>query len=149
MYHCLKCDSCIDYQHKHSEFLGKCIGKDNAIAYWWFILANTIFNTMAFTCLVGCINMRNEEQPSGFVLSLVSCLVNIYEHNMLVIGAALLLTFHMMLDNFDKLLQLSIAVASKATMRELNDIWMHIHLFTVVKNAIDPIERVRQDIAEL
>ena len=98
---------------------------------------------MAFYCLFDCINMKNEEQPSGVLLRLVSCLVNIYEQNMLVFGTALLLTFYMMLDNFDKLLQLSTAVASKATMRELSDVWMHIHLFNVVKTAIDPIERVR------
>jgi len=143
MFHCRKCNSCIDFHHKHSEFLGKCIGGDNAIAYWWFIFSNTVFNTMAFYCLVNCINMVNVEQPSGFLLSIVSCLVNIYEQSMVVWGTALFLTLHLMLDNFEKLLQLSIAVANKATMRELSDLWMHTHFFKVVKDAVDPIERVR------
>lgn len=79
MFHCRKCNSCIGFHHKHSEFLGKCIGGNNAIAYWWFLFSNTVLNSMVFYCLVSCTNMVNEEQPSGFILSLVSCLVNIYE----------------------------------------------------------------------
>lgn len=95
MHHCQKCNYCIDFHHKHSAFLGKCIGRDNAIAYFWFVLANTVLNVMAVFCLVNCINMPSskimpvtgqnvaadpeDSSPSGVILSLVSCLVNIYE----------------------------------------------------------------------
>ena len=56
MYHCRQCDSCIDFHHKHSEFLGKCIGRDNAIAYFWFLFTNTCLNVALIYCLINCLN---------------------------------------------------------------------------------------------
>ena len=110
MYHCKKCDSCIDHQHKHSEFLGKCIGKDNAIAYFWFLLINTILNALFASCLVSCINMPTDttesdvvQAPSNFVLSLVGCFVAVFENGRVILGGSLLLTVHYMLINFEKL----------------------------------------------
>ena len=151
MYHCKKCDSCIDYHHKHSNFLGKCIGRDNAIAYFWFLFINTVLNTMFVYCLINCINMPQEspndeeiEEPTGLILPLVNCFITIYERAYILLGSALLLTIHLTLDNFDKLLQICIAIGNLATMREMSDIWMHTHLFKVEKDDyMDPVERVR------
>lgn len=152
MYHCQKCNNCIDFHHKHSEFLGKCIGRGNAIAYFWFLLTNTIFNIMAVCCLINCINMTTmsgadeKDSPSGIILGLVACLVNIYEQNMIVLGSALFLTTFLMLENFDKLLQVSISVSNGATMREMSDLWMHVHHFKPVVDAVDALERLRIDL---
>ena len=38
-----------------------------------------------------------------------------------------------LLESFDKLIQFTYAVANKTTMREMKDIWMHRHLFSIVK----------------
>ena len=163
MFHCKECDSCIDYHHKHSNFLGKCIGRDNAIAYFWFLFINTILNAMFVVCLINCINMpgdssdevqgtdeavkEDNQQPSGMLLSLVGCFVAIYEHAYILLGSALLLTIHLTLANFDKLLQMSLSIGNLATMRETSDLWMHTHLFRVEQDDyMDPVARVRQDI---
>ena len=45
-YHCRECNICIDYHHKHSAFFGKCIGRDNVIAYFWFLFTNVILNSL-------------------------------------------------------------------------------------------------------
>lgn len=44
MHHCKRCDACIEYRHKHSKFIGKCIGRDNSIAYFYFMLTNVLLN---------------------------------------------------------------------------------------------------------
>mmetsp|Transcript_26806 Transcript_26806/g.33395 ORF Transcript_26806/g.33395 Transcript_26806/m.33395 type:complete len:108 (-) Transcript_26806:407-730(-) len=84
MYHCKKCGSCIDMQHKHSEFLGKCIGRDNAIAYFWFLASSLVLNLLIVACLCGCISGDTDgddsgQEPSTWGLRLVESVVLAYE----------------------------------------------------------------------
>ena len=54
MHHCKRCDACIEYRHKHSKFIGKCIGRDNSIAYFYFIFTSVLLNGMLCYCLGQC-----------------------------------------------------------------------------------------------
>ena len=77
-------------------------------------------------------------------------MVAIYEQGYILLGCALFLTVHLTLDNLDKLLKMSLSIGNQATMRETNDLWMHMHLFSVEKDDyVDPVERVRQEIDSL
>ena len=150
MYHCRSCGSCMDFHHKHSDFLGKCIGRDNAIAYFWFLVTNAILNALFVTCLTDCIASGDQEPASGF-LKLVGSMVTIYEQNCVFFGSALLFVSYFLLRTFDKLLQLSLAIANRATVRELSDLWMHTHLFKVERDDAeeDPLAQIHHEIAEL
>jgi len=81
MHHCKECGSCVDFHHKHSNFLGKCIGRDNAIAYFWFLVTNTVLNSLFIACITNCIASGSfgDQKPSGAILKLVGCVVAIYE----------------------------------------------------------------------
>lgn len=65
---------------------------------------------------------------------------------MVVFGSALAVTSYLTLDNFDKLLQISVAVSNGATMREMSNLWMHVHHFEPIVDAMDPMERLRLDL---
>ena len=81
------------------------------------------------------------------ILTMVGCFVAIYENSYILLGGSLLLTMHLTLDNFDKLLKMGLSIGNQVTMREISDVWMHTHLFKVEKDDyVDPVERVRQDI---
>ena len=86
------------------------------------------------------------QSPSGPLLGLVSCAVNIYEQNMVGMGAVLATTLFLFLDSFDKLLQITIAISNSATMREMSNLWMYIHHFVPCEEALDPVERLRLEI---
>ena len=105
MHHCRICENCIDFHHKHSDFIGKCIGRDNAIAYYWFLVTNTVLNAMFVYCFISCIAApkEGEEAPSNFILMIVGCFTNIWEESRFFIGFAFLVTGYMMLADFDKL----------------------------------------------
>ena len=55
MYHCKRCDVCIEYRHKHSSFVGKCIGRDNSIAYFWFLVVSVLLNTLLTHCIANSV----------------------------------------------------------------------------------------------
>ena len=70
--------------------------------------------------------------------------MGIYEQNMVFFGAALFATVYFMLENLEKLLQMSLSIANRATMREMADLWMHPHLFKVERDdSVDELQRVR------
>ena len=106
MHHCTICENCIDFHHKHSDFLGKCIGRDNAIAYYWFLVTNTVLNAMFVYSFISCISTptEGEEAPSNFILMIVGCFTFIWEQSMFFTGFAFLVTGYMMLTDLDKLI---------------------------------------------
>ena len=86
MHHCKRCDACIEYQHKHSQFIGKCIGRDNSIAYFWFLLANLSLNAILTYCVSLSVNVRVEsaegddyERASNFLFRMVGVVTEIFE----------------------------------------------------------------------
>ena len=64
-YHCKECNVCIDYHHKHSAFFGKCIGRNNAIAYFWFLFTNVVLNIAFVYSFINIINRRNALVPDA------------------------------------------------------------------------------------
>ena len=86
------------------------------------------------------------------VLRFVGCLVAIYEENMVFFGSVLVVTVYVFSENLQKFLQMSLAIANRATTRELADLWMHPLLFKVERDdrpSEDPVERVRREVEEL
>ena len=98
MYHCKRCDACIEYRHKHSSFIGKCIGRDNSIAYFWFILISLLLNATLTYCIAVSVTVKIEaiagdeyKNASNFLLRIVGVLINICEQRMVFRGLALLI----------------------------------------------------------
>lgn len=60
MYHCKRCDCCIEYRHKHSSFMGKCIGLENSIAYFWFLAVSLLLNTSLAYCFFNSVMARTK-----------------------------------------------------------------------------------------
>ena len=115
MYYCNESDSCIDGHHKYSYFFGKAIGRDNAIAYFWFLMANTILNFLIAANFINCINIAaagslieeegyEGQEASSSLLRFIACFIYIFSDNRLFTGALLLLTLKLLLSNLDKLL---------------------------------------------
>ena len=149
MYHCKVCSCCVDVQHKHSNFFGKCIGRDNAIAYFWFLSSTLALNATLLACLINCISHKSDgegsdQEASSSMLRIVSSFVTVYEQNLLFLGLALAFVWFQILKSFEKLLQLSLAIANCTTVRELSDLWMHTHLFKIEREDIaDPLQMVQ------
>ena len=151
MFHCKVCNSCMDFHHKHSDFLGKCIGNDNAIAYFWFLVTSMAINILLVVCLADCIGHNTDQEPSGALLKLVSCMVAIYEQNLVFLGSIFLFASYSMLSTLDKLLQFSLSIANRATVRELGNLWSYPHLFKVERDdsVTDQVELIHREISEL
>ena len=141
MHHCKRCDACVEYRHKHSKFIGKCIGRDNSIAYFYFLLANVLLNGL-FCYSLGRYTLlqvndveegADYSEASSSLLKVVGVVTGIFENQLLATGLALLLELVVFCECLDEYVQFSYAIANKMTLRELQDIWQHKRLFATIE----------------
>ena len=80
MRHCDECNHCVEFYQLYSPFLGKAIGLNNSIAYWFFVLFGTLLNGLLALSL--CLSIASHQhaghQSATFLLWPVLILDLIY-----------------------------------------------------------------------
>ena len=71
---------------------------------------------------------------------MVGVVTEIVEQQLIFTGLALLIQIVALLECLDKYIQFTYAIANKMTIRELREIWMHRHLFSIIQVVKPPEE---------
>lgn len=122
--HCQRCQSCVYFRHKHSRLFDRCIGEENHLAYFYFLLCNTLI----FFGYVIAVFVAQDIKTSSWILFPLEGVYNLYSSGSFLQLVLLAMASVAAFEFLERLLMLGIAVASQVTVSELNDIWQHKYL---------------------
>jgi len=125
--HCSKCHRCVPYLHWHSNFLGQCIGRDNARAYYAYLLLTTslmaVFEVLALSA-------SGPLETTTWVHNMVEGIVNLKNRSLILLAICIAVGL-MGLMHFEKLILMTYAIGRAQSVNEIMHIWKYKHCFKV------------------
>lgn len=129
--HCKKCGVCVNFRHKHSKLMGKCIGAENAQSYYGVLLGTFLVLSCFLLTLVT--SYTTTINPPSFLLHFLDGAYNLYMHSLVLTVITFVLLF-LWANLFDDLTSLTVAASRGLTLTQLRNIWTYKQCFDI-KNA--------------